>query len=136
MPINDPTRLKIIWRFDTSLSNCYFVVSLGPKGLVQFSSPELKHRRQLTSDEIERVKKLVKRITPRPIDEDGPFTLICPEIESELQICGDGWSFKYRWTNGSAKSAPENFGPLAELGGYIMEILPVQDMGIEFPLHE
>lgn len=134
MSTDEPPRLKIVWRSDLDIKNCYFVISLGTKSLVQFNSPRLRHSRQLTCDEVDRVKKLVQGIAPRIPNQDGIFAVICPEIQSELQISGDGWDFKYRWTNNQVELSPEDFQPLEELGTYIMRILPVQDMGFDFPI--
>jgi hypothetical protein len=134
MANNGVMKIKITWRFDTDISNCYFLVNLGLKCAVQFRSPDLKFDRLLTGEEVRRIERLVKYIAPKVPCQDGPEALICPEITSELQINGDGWAFKYRWTNGQAESAPETFRPLIELGDYIMNIFPIQDMGFKFPL--
>lgn len=75
----------------------------------------------------------MRKIAPRIPHRSGSSVHIDPEIESELQISGDGWLFRYRWTNGQAASALTDFDPLVELGDYIMEVLPVENLGFQFP---
>jgi hypothetical protein len=121
--------LIVIYRFNVALNDCYFKLKLGKSNTINFKSPDLEHTRRLGKEELANLDKLLGDITLRlPLNTDE-LAWVLPEIKSELEIYGKDWSIRCLWGN-SIECLSEHFvGPLKTLGSYIMEVLPIQNLG-------
>jgi hypothetical protein len=132
--------LNITWKFDLSRPDCFFSVYIAKngEGLISFTSPELNCCRSLKENEIERLKRLLRRIRPQVIPQSFYEEVVWvtqPDIRNEIEFSSGSWSAKFRWSGSDELYEENNLNTLKNIGDWIRKAFPVELMGFTYTEH-
>jgi hypothetical protein len=130
--------LNIFWKFDLLRPDCYFSVCLNKngEGHIGFTSPNLKFRRPLKENEIEKLNRLLKLARPPILPESfhSDVVYMCdPDIPCEINVSTEDWQVVFRWSTSEEELNSSKLKSIGNIGRYMQRILPVELMGFTYP---